>query len=98
MEEYSGNLIIFGGKTYNSIVNDVWRYNLFNHHFVQLYPSPPSSISSSFSVLFFFLLNNSIFVLIGKVYDPTSSKSSFSIIMWIGDIQRISFHFWRIYG
>lgn len=39
MEEYAGNLIVFGGKTTNGTTNDVWRYSLKNHHWVQLYPS-----------------------------------------------------------
>jgi hypothetical protein len=68
MEEYAGNLIIFGGRVAleNSVwdantkmekntvpsINDVWRYNIHNNHWMKLFPSFQSPLDASFTHLY----------------------------------------------
>jgi hypothetical protein len=68
MEEYAGNLIVFGGRVSlenavwdnntnlekNAVpsTNDVWRYNIDNNHWMRLSPSFESPIDASFAHLY----------------------------------------------
>jgi hypothetical protein len=67
MEEYAGNLIVFGGRvawenavwessTLEKItipsINDVWRYNINNNHWMRLFPTAESFVDESFYDLF----------------------------------------------